>query len=168
MSKVFIVTDEEIAAYALAHQQTLLDAMQKVALEHPEASVEELLVYARQELVIQTTKHDWDYNAENQIEATNGPELAIEALVPELEPEPEVVEEPEYTQFVVEEYAPYAPDPAFAVEESAEEDALVEDEDPYDSEEDEPTVEDGDDQSLAFRRRKYQGLFHEASKLDET
>lgn len=52
MSKVLIVTDEEIAKYALAHQQILLDKLAALAEEYPNATKEELFEYARRELTI--------------------------------------------------------------------------------------------------------------------
>jgi len=171
MSKVFIVTDEEIAAYGLAHQQALLDAMESVAVQHPEATMMELLAYARQELVLKDKSQEWDYSAVSQVPSN---ELAIEAPEPEPEyiPEPEIEEpieyipEPVFPTYVVEEYQPeepvYVPEPAY---EPAPVFIEVEDVPEEIAEEEEEDITDP--KSLAFRKRKYQGLFHEASKLDE-
>lgn len=171
MSKVFIITDEEIAAYVLAHQQKLLDSMQKASSEHPEASIDELLAYARQELVIQTTAQSWDYNAINQ--SISPEEENVELPVQDIEPELDSEDD----QFVIEEHTPYSSEPTFSIDDPADENAEVEtsedetarvDDDPYDEEEDASLEEDEDQSSLAFRRKKYKGLFFEASKLDET
>ena len=175
MSKVLIVTDEEIASYALAHQQQLLNALESVAAAHPGASFPELLAYARQELVIKQVENiDYDAITSPEVEtpAIEGPveepiyEDQDEPVVVDYNPEDvatieELSEAPDYEETTIEEPVEDAP-----VEEVPENEVYDRDESVYSAPEEADFETDPTDESLAFRRRRYQGLFHEASKLD--
>ena len=183
--KVFILTDQEIAGYTAAHQQQLLNALEQVSLEHPTATVPELLAYARQQLVIAPAEEDMSYKA------LTAQEERVE-VIPELVPEadPEVYEEPDFTgevavveeeptlqeeQYPVYEEAPVYEEPVQpeypVYEEPVQETQFPVYQEPAYTPPVEPVQEepeeDESEQSIAFRSRRYQGLFHEASKLDE-
>jgi len=177
MPKVFIVTGEELAEFSHKKQSVLLDAIESVALQYPDAPILELLAYARQELVPRnSTPEDWTYASDAPVNPNT--QLSIEQSTEEVEnfvvldPEP-VDEEPAVEVDPVIE--PVVSEDTLEVDDSDEVEEIAPevhnldniDIDPDGENLDEVDDEEEEDQSMAFRRRRYQGLFHEASKLDE-
>lgn len=207
--KVFIVTGSEIASYTSAQQENLLSSMEKLGQEYPTASVEDIINYARQYLVLIPSE-----NPTTIVEEVVNPEIApveeihfedvenadnlneqaeqLDETVEVSEVEEELTEtyeteEPQsYDSYVVEPEAEQEVEVEAVPEELAPEEVVIDGdsaytgeykqtttlyereepvEEPVEEEENE-TISTPDDAQVAFRNTRFQGVFREASKLD--